>query len=181
MCIILNMNERDGDEIDEIEDEQDDEEEEYIVEAIRSWRYHARSKRREYRIKWNGYPEDQNTWEPEENLHCPDILSEFKANMPEAEKIYFNSRNLDLLTGFQRNAEFRRVIGVDGPHDSDEEDSEKQEPQRFYVLVLFEDSDAAEEVTLKELFEYRPSEAFEFCEQRMLRKRSKENSFVNHG
>ncbi|KAE9166686.1 hypothetical protein PF005_g29102 [Phytophthora fragariae] len=30
-----------------------------------------------YHVKWKGY--DETLWEPESNLHCPDLLNKFKA------------------------------------------------------------------------------------------------------
>src|ERR1700691_1495645 len=53
-------------------------EEEYAVEKIISHRAKGRSKRVEYLIKWEGYPHSDNTWEPTENIHAPDLLNAYR-------------------------------------------------------------------------------------------------------
>ncbi|KAH7697785.1 heterochromatin-associated protein, partial [Aphelenchoides avenae] len=51
---------------------------EYRVEKILRKRFNCEKNRFEYRIKWEDWPSSENTWEPEENLDCPDRLRKFE-------------------------------------------------------------------------------------------------------
>lgn len=53
---------------DEIEDDDEDDEdqgEEYDVEALRDHRFVSKTGAYEFLVKWVGYDESENTWEPE--------------------------------------------------------------------------------------------------------------------
>lgn len=49
-------------------DDEDVGEGEFVVEAILGERYNKRKKVKEYLLKWKGYSDAENTWEPETNL-----------------------------------------------------------------------------------------------------------------
>src|SRR5579863_7574009 len=50
---------------------------EYEVEQIRSHRCHRRRKQLQYLLKWKGYPESDNTWEPADQVHASDLVKAY--------------------------------------------------------------------------------------------------------
>src|SRR6266850_4000002 len=57
-------------------------ENEYEVETIRKHRRFGKNKKLQYLLKWKGYPESDNTWEPEEQLHALQLLKEYHSRHP---------------------------------------------------------------------------------------------------
>src|SRR5579863_7841026 len=50
---------------------------EYEVEQIRSHRCHGRRKQLQYLLKWKGYLESNNTWEPADQVHASDLVKAY--------------------------------------------------------------------------------------------------------
>ncbi|XP_076278127.1 chromobox protein homolog 1 [Lasioglossum baleicum] len=89
----------------------------------------------EYFLKWKGYSNEDNTWEPEENLDCPDLIAQFEDQRKKKEAAAIGKRHEDKeqkkrkstpvptntkkrMTeekkpeGFDRNLEPERIIGA---------------------------------------------------------------------
>jgi len=72
---------------------EDDDPEEYVVEAIRARKRDPRTGNDVFLVKWEDYPESDNTWEPAENLKCPEIVQKFleqEANKRKRRKVESN-------------------------------------------------------------------------------------------
>ena len=52
------------------------------MESIRSHRYFGRNKKLQFLIRWKGYTPSDDTWEPADSVHAPDLVKEYKQRTP---------------------------------------------------------------------------------------------------
>ncbi len=69
-----------------------DNEEEYEVEKILDTRQFGRRRKKQYLIKWKGYPDSDNEWVDKQDVHAPEAIREFENQNP-AGKAHINRGN----------------------------------------------------------------------------------------
>jgi hypothetical protein len=48
------------------------------VEAIVGMRHFGPKKKKQYRVHWKGYSNTEDTWEPEDNIHAPELMVQYQ-------------------------------------------------------------------------------------------------------
>jgi hypothetical protein len=57
---------------------------EYEVERIVDMRHFGRNKKLQYKVRWKGYSEAHDSWEPVDNIHTPELLEEYVGDLGSA-------------------------------------------------------------------------------------------------
>ncbi|KAG9280051.1 hypothetical protein AMEX_G5639 [Astyanax mexicanus] len=150
-----------------------EEPEEFVVEKVIDQR--VVNGKVEFFLKWKGFPDTDNTWEPEENLDCPELISAFltsqkgvvenpdsnkrKSSTDEPETDENSAKRKKELSekprGFARNLEPERIIGAT---DSSGE---------LMFLMKWKDSDEADLVPAREANTRCPQVVIAFYEERL--------------
>jgi len=145
-------------------------EEEFSVEKVIDKRV-GKNGKIEYLLKWRSYGDEDNTWEPKENLDCPELIEAFekqhsqKARAPKqgAEKRKGQGggepkakrKEGERPRGFERNLDPERIIGAT---DSSGE---------LMFLIKWKGSDEADLVPAREANVKCPQTVIKFYEERL--------------
>jgi len=55
---------------------------EWEVEKVIGMRFFGRKRQKQYRIHWKGYSSAHDTWEPEGNIHAPELVDLYNDEQP---------------------------------------------------------------------------------------------------
>lgn len=153
---------------------EEEEEEEYVVEKVLDRR--VVKGKAEFLLKWKGFSDEDNTWEPEENLDCPDLIAEYMQKHKEKEEKKKESKRKaaseasgdteergskrkkeegEKARGFGRGLQPERIIGAT---DSSGE---------LMFLMKWKNSDEADLVPAKEANVKCPQVVISFYEERL--------------
>uniref|UniRef100_A0A2R8MYN6 Chromo domain-containing protein n=1 Tax=Callithrix jacchus TaxID=9483 RepID=A0A2R8MYN6_CALJA len=147
-----------------VEEVLEEEEEEYVVEKVLD--HQVVKSKVEYLLKWKGFSDEDNTWEPEENLDCPNLTAEFlqsqktrKADSDSEDKREESKpkkkKESEKPRGFARGLEPEQIIGAT---DSSGE---------LMFLMKWKNSDEADLVPAKEANVKYPQVVISFYEERL--------------
>merc|ERR1712020_128081 len=132
---------------------EDEDEEEYSVEKVLDKRV-GKNGKTEYLLKWKGYGDEDNTWEPRENLDCMDLIETFEKKRKE-ETEGKKKDDDDKPRGFDRSLDPERIIG----------DTDSSGELMF--LIKWKGSDEADLVPAREANVKCPQTVIKFYEERL--------------
>jgi len=141
-----------------------EEEEEYVVEKVLGKR--IKKGRVEYFLKWVGFGEADNTWEPSDNLNCKELIEGYEkknavSTQPDAKKKKADGEAIapkkkkTHVTGWDRGMEAEEILGA------------TETDNQIYFLVKWKGVNDAELVLSKVANEKIPQLVIGFYEARL--------------
>jgi len=130
----------------------------YEVEKILDKR--VRDNKIEYYLKWKGFPDEDNSWEPEENFNFSGLIKEFEECQMKEKAVKKKTKapepsNTDRKKGFDRGLIPEKIIGA------------TDTLGELMFLMKWKDTNDADLVTATEAKKKCPDIVFQFYEERL--------------
>ncbi|KAK4878062.1 hypothetical protein RN001_010568 [Aquatica leii] len=145
--------------------------EEFTVEKILDKRKNPITGVVEYYLKWNGYDDKDNTWEPEENLDCPGLIAEFEANRARKEEETENKKRKSTSTptplDAKKKKEEKKILGFDRGLEPEKIIGATDSSGQLMFLMKWAGTDEADLVPAKQANVKCPQIVIKFYEERL--------------
>ena len=147
---------------------QEEEEEEYTVEKVVDKRV-GKGGKVEYLLKWKGYGDEDNTWEPKENLDCEDLIKAFedKRKKKQDEKNAAKRKSNIADSGKKKKADDDRPRGFDRGLDPERIIGATDSSGELMFLIKWKGSDEADLVPARDANVKCPQTVIKFYEERL--------------
>ena len=148
---------------------EEEEEEEYTVEKVIDKRI-GKNGKIEYLLKWKGYGDEDNTWEPKENLDCEDLMKNFedKRKVDQAKKkAAGEKRKSGVLDSKKKKSDDDRPRGFDRGLDPERIIGATDSSGELMFLIKWKGSDEADLVPAREANIKCPQTVIKFYEERL--------------
>merc|ERR1712038_668605 len=148
---------------------EEEEEEEYTVEKVIDKRI-GKNGKIEYLLKWKGYGDEDNTWEPKENLDCEDLMKAYedKRKVEVAKKkAAGEKRKSGAVDGKKKKSEDDRPRGFDRGLDPERIIGATDSSGELMFLIKWKGSDEADLVPAREANVKCPQTVIKFYEERL--------------
>ncbi|XP_065372125.1 chromobox protein homolog 1 [Calliphora vicina] len=134
----------------------------FVVEKIVDKRITPEGKV-EYFIKWRGYPNTDNTWEPEENCDCPKLMQKFEESRAKSKKRGEKKPKVEEIQksrGYERGLPIEQIVGATDTKGD------------IFYLVKWQFCDEFDLVPGAELKQKNPEFIIDFYEKRSIYQRN---------
>lgn len=144
---------------------------EYTVERIEDKR--ICNGKTEYYLKWKGFPRSDNTWEPVENLDCPDLIAAFEESLKvkkEGKKRSCSTPINELKSkrkAAEEEKEIRKTMGFDRGLEPSKIIGATDSSGELMFLMKWKGSDEADLVPAKQANVKCPQVVIQFYEERL--------------